>query len=161
MMHFAQMNLGQSNWSDYWWGRGLKIWPTRKGWGSTDCSAWGGEVSGDLTCVFKHLMGAVKKIEPGCSLQCVVTGQDAMGTKRNAGNSSEVWSSNCSHWGWPNAGTDSQMVLEPFPNLGNTQSLTGHGPKQPAVADPAPSRRWRGAFLPQSVCQLVSPDCHK
>lgn len=40
--------------------------------------------------MYKNLMGVVKKTEPGCSLQCVVIGQDAMGTKWNAGNSSEV-----------------------------------------------------------------------
>lgn len=40
-------------------------------------------------------------------------------------------------------------------NLGDTQSLTGHRPKEPALADPAPSRRCRGAFLPQPLCQLV------
>lgn len=45
------------------------------------------EAPGDLTHMYKFLMGEVKKLETDSSLWCPVKGQEAMGTNGNSGNS--------------------------------------------------------------------------
>lgn len=65
------------------WGA-WSVWVTWRGWESWDCSAWRGEGSeGSSSCVWTT--DGLKKVEPGSSEWCPMTGQEVIGTNWDGG----------------------------------------------------------------------------